>query len=85
MSSNLPRRTMRLHHTFVALSLIAALSACPAGQDKSPDAKPPKEPAPATVANPQPHGELRAHGTRRVEGDVSERDEHVPHLALEPR
>jgi hypothetical protein len=36
----------------VALSLIAALSACTALQDKSPDAKPAQEPAPAKVANP---------------------------------
>jgi len=41
---------MRLHHTFFALSLIAALSACNARQDKSPDAGPVQEPAPAEVA-----------------------------------
>ncbi len=31
---------MRLHHTFIALALIAALFACTAAQDQSPDAKP---------------------------------------------
>src|SRR4030095_11928584 len=36
-------RTLRLHHTLIALSLIAALSACTARQDKSPDAKPVQE------------------------------------------
>jgi len=43
---------MRLHHTFIVLSLIAAPSACTARQDKSPDAKPVREPAPAEVADP---------------------------------
>jgi hypothetical protein len=43
---------MRLHHAFIALSLIAALSACTARQDKNPDAKPVREPAAAEVANP---------------------------------
>jgi hypothetical protein len=38
---------MRFHQFFVALSLIAALSACTAGQDKSPDTKPVPERAPA--------------------------------------
>lgn len=59
MSSELPRRTMRLHHTFFTLSLTAvtvicsaALPACTAGQDKSLDAAPVQEPAPAEVADP---------------------------------
>jgi len=43
---------MRLHHAFAALSLTGALSACTAGQDKSPDVRPLREPAPAEVANP---------------------------------
>ena len=43
---------MRLHHTVIALSLIAALSACTARQDKSPPAMPVPDPAPAKVANP---------------------------------
>jgi hypothetical protein len=43
---------MRLHHTFVALSLIAALAACTAAQDKNPDARPAQEPASTEVANP---------------------------------
>ncbi len=48
----LPRRTMRLHHTYIALPLIAALFACTARQDESPDAGPVQEPAPAEVADP---------------------------------
>lgn len=46
---------MRFHHTRLALSLIAALSACTAVQDESSDAKPAQEPArptPAEVADP---------------------------------
>ncbi len=49
---------MRLHHTVIALSLIAALSACTAAQNQSSDASPVQEPAPAQrrapldVANP---------------------------------
>ena len=46
---------MRLRHTLTALSLIAALSACTARQDKTPDAEPAQEPAPpppAKVADP---------------------------------
>ena len=43
---------MRLHHTGIALSLIAALSACTARQDKSPDARQVREPVPAAAANP---------------------------------
>ena len=43
---------MRLHHTLLALSLIAARSAYTAVQDESPDAKPVQEPAPAEVASP---------------------------------
>ncbi len=43
---------MRLHHTVIPLSLVAALFACTAVQDESPDAKPVQEPAPAKVANP---------------------------------
>lgn len=40
MLSFLPRRFIRLHHTLLSLSLFAVLSACNAGQDKSPDGKP---------------------------------------------
>jgi hypothetical protein len=43
---------MRLHRALIALSLIAALSACTARQDKNPDARPVREPAAAGVANP---------------------------------
>jgi len=43
---------MRHHHIFIALSLIAALSACTARRGKSPDAKPAQSPAPAEVADP---------------------------------
>ena len=49
---SLPRRTMRLHHASIALPLFAALFACTAAQDKSPDARPVSEPASAKVANP---------------------------------
>jgi len=49
---SLPRRFMRLQHAFIALSLIAALSACTDAQDKSPDVKPVQEPAPVKVADP---------------------------------
>ncbi|TAH35493.1 MAG: hypothetical protein EYC70_12605 [Planctomycetota bacterium] len=43
MSSCLPHGTMRRQHAWIALSLIGALSACAAGQDKSPpDESPPK-------------------------------------------
>ena len=48
MSSHRPRRSVRLRHTVVALSLLAALSAGTTAQDKRPDAKP----APAKVADP---------------------------------
>lgn len=43
---------MRLQHTRLALSLVAALPACTAVQDESPDAKPVEEPAPAEVPDP---------------------------------
>ncbi len=43
---------MRLDHTFIALSLVAAQFACAAAQDESPDARPAQEPAPAKVADP---------------------------------
>jgi hypothetical protein len=49
---NLPFRTMRLHHTLIALSLIAAPSACTARQDKSPDAELAQDRAPAKAADP---------------------------------
>jgi hypothetical protein len=42
---------MRLHHAFIALSLIVAQS-CTVAQDESADAKRAKEPVPAQVANP---------------------------------
>jgi hypothetical protein len=51
VSTHRPRRTMRLHHGFIALSLVAALSARTAGRHKSPDVKP-VEPAPAKAGNP---------------------------------
>lgn len=38
---------MRTHHTFIALSLIVALSACTARQEHRPDAKAAQPPAPA--------------------------------------
>lgn len=43
---------MRRHHTLIALSLIAVLSACTARQNKRPDARPVREPASAEVSNP---------------------------------
>ncbi len=43
---------MRLHHSSIALSLIAALSACSARHDKNPNAKPAQENTPTEVANP---------------------------------
>ena len=43
---------MRLQDGLVALTLIAALSPGAAGQDKSPNARPVHEPAPAKVADP---------------------------------
>ncbi len=52
MLSHLLRRTGRFHNPLIALSLIAALSACAAAQDKSPDARPVREPASAEIANP---------------------------------
>jgi ligand-binding sensor domain-containing protein len=39
MSSCLPSRTIRRQRTLIALSLIAALSTCAAGQDKTPSTK----------------------------------------------
>lgn len=41
-----------VQHARLALSLIAALSACTAGHEGSPDADPVREPAPAEVTNP---------------------------------
>jgi hypothetical protein len=52
LSYHLPRRAMRLHRVSIALSLIAALSACAARQDQSPDDRPVREPAPAEAVNP---------------------------------
>jgi hypothetical protein len=52
VNDHLPHRTMRLHLPFIALSLLAAVSACTARQDTSPDANPVQEPAPAEVADP---------------------------------
>ncbi len=46
---------MRLHHTLIALSIIAAPSACIAGQDKSPPAKPAQK---ASVAKGETVSEL---------------------------
>ncbi len=43
---------MRVHHTRLALSLIAALSACTAAQDETSDARPAHEGASAEVADP---------------------------------
>lgn len=43
---------MRLHHTFIALPLIAAPFAFASVQDESPDAKPVQEPARVEVADP---------------------------------
>jgi hypothetical protein len=43
---------MRLHHIIIALSLIAALSACIAPLDQRPVTKPPYKPAPAEVVDP---------------------------------
>src|SRR5207245_6891263 len=43
MSSYLPRETARHRHALIALSLIAALSACTAGQDKGLPAKPTRQ------------------------------------------
>ncbi len=40
------------HYTSIVLSLIAALAACTALQEKSPDDKPAQKPTPAKVANP---------------------------------
>ena len=44
-------------------------------------AQPAQAPAP-TALERGPNGELRAHGRRRVEGDVQERHEHVRHIPL---
>ncbi len=43
---------MRVHHIFIAMSLIAAASACTAGQDKIPHARPVPEAAPDELADP---------------------------------
>ncbi len=52
MSSHRPQRMQRLHHVLIALSLVAALSAYAAGQDKSPGARPKPEPAIAGSGDP---------------------------------
>lgn len=57
---------MRLHHASIALSFIAALSACIARPDKSPDAKPVQEPARAEVANPMASFARMVRGEWRV-------------------
>lgn len=51
MTSCLPSRTNRRQRSLIALSLIAALSTCAAGQDKSPDGQP-VEPASDKAGNP---------------------------------
>ena len=43
---------MRLHPSWIALSLFAAPFACTAAQGESPDAKPVQEPAPAEITGP---------------------------------
>ena len=84
MSSQLPCRTARFYHTFIALPLITALSACAAPQDKSPDTKPPAE-----VANPMasfagmvavPGGEYRM-GDHFNEGNANELPVHAVNVS----
>lgn len=55
MSSDLRRRTLRLHHARVALFLIAGLSACSAPQNNSRGTSPAQEFGPAKAASPPPH------------------------------
>ncbi len=52
MASHPPRRTMRLHHTFIVLCLSAAVCACTARQDKRGDTEPAPQPGAAKVADP---------------------------------
>lgn len=51
MRSSLLHRAWQLHYALIAISLVAALSAC-ARQDKNPDAQPAQDPIPAVVADP---------------------------------
>ena len=59
---------MRLHPTQLARTLIAALPACIAVQDESPDAHPVKEPAPAEVADPMASFARMVGGEWRIGG-----------------
>jgi two component regulator with propeller domain len=66
MSSCLPHGTMRRQHVLITLSLIAALSACAAGQDTSPAAES------APKADGAPHEQRVAAARGEIVSEMSE-------------